>query len=770
MILVIFTIVSMTPPVFGQNWENLNAAAARLMDQGHPAAARQLYQAGLDLVPMEDSLHRSVLLHNLATAAYALGDYSAALKYLDSAGEGGGAVVLNTRASLLRTIGRTEEAGALFERAYKMARGTKDEVPILLNLASLWLEKDSPIIASNYAFNALYKTSEPLDSLMAFRVLERASVLKEEHRDAGFFRNSAYVILSRRFPEDSYQNLLQMTNEAYTAELAGDYTRASSLYSTALPGWTTLLGKDNPETITVAYGIAKSALKAGDQERALKAYLDYLPAKLSFLGSEALRLGQDDLRSFWKINSEGILDAPLYATIAARKHPEELGTLLNAVMLSKSFNRETVRSFRQQVEMAHDATLDSLYVAFLESRADLTSFDREKSETLEKKLTGMLAARGLSSNKQLIPSWKESRDKMPVRSVAVEFADGGAFIYGKKDKTPVYVSLPSLDVVKPGSAPMAEDLIHLYSKIWGPLEPFIKDADNVFFSPFGDAHLLPLEVLTDSSGIPFRNKHKMVVRLVSTADIPSVNLHPKISEYILFGDMDYGTPGDERAYGFLTNIPRLTGSEKEMDELSLVLQNRPHRIFRKGYASEEAFRGIRFNQDAPVLLHMSTHGLFLSYIEALSMMFYEDNYSAEILRENPMLRNVMLMSGAYDQWSAKHHEPLHDATITAQEISEMDLRGVSFAVLAACQTAIGDGSPEGVLGFPYAFKLAGAGGTLAALWAVNDDVTCQIMNMFYRGLIEGASPEEALKKASEHIRTEKKYSDPFYWAPFVIVR
>ena len=785
-ICILFFLMSVSISGYSQSWEILNAAASRLMDEGHPGAAHSLFQAGMDLLPPSDSVHRSILFQNLASSSYALGSYSDALGYLMRAEKEGGplegkraASLLNTRANLLQQLGRLDEAENDFSRALKLARGTRDEASIQLNLSDLQLKKGLPYEAASNALFALFKTTDPLDSLIAFRLLYRSASLNDSSEEVAVFQEKANDILKRRFPSDAYQQLLQLTTEAYTNEIAGNYSTALSLYEKALPGWISLRGYDNPETISILYGIAKTALGHGEYDRALEAYLEYLSHKLSFLRSEAMRLGQDDLRSFWNTSREGIVDAPLYVNVATQKRPEALGNLLNAVMLSKGFNQETVKSFRTQVALAGDSLLDSLYTAFRESHSDLSNFDREQSEMIAREMTVLLSKKGLSPSVFFMPSWERSANRLSVKSVAVEFTCGqhpedsvvnGAFVYKKGDRCPVFVPLPSYEPLTPGIPAGRDTLSLLYSKIWLPLEPYIQKADTVFFAPAGDGHLLPLEALTDTNGVPFRNRHKAVIRLVSTADIPNIQIHPRIGEYILFGDMDYSVPKDGRAVGFLDNLSELEGSKREMDSLSLMLTLLPHQVFRRENATEEAFRSLKFNPNEPIVLHFSTHGAFFSYPTALNMMFYDDNYSRDVLKENPMLRTVLFMTGAYDQWLAKHHNPLEDATITAQEISEMDLRGISLAVLAACETAIGDSSPEGVFGFPYAFKLAGAKATIASLWSVNDDASCQMMIHFYRELIQGESPDEALKRASEAIRAQPRYKDPFYWAPFVVVR
>ena len=766
--LLVFLALS-TPNAHSQAWERLNAAGSRLMDEGHPAAALKLYQASLASLPPDDSLHRGAVFHNLASAHYALGSYWDALEYLDRAEKECGSVNYNTRGSLLQSIGRMKEAEEDFTTALDMAKDRREEAAIRLNLGALQLQQGRSSDAISNAFLALYKTRGPLDSLLAYRILQRASVLEHNLADAASFLRSCHSVLERHFAKDEYQQILQLTTEAYTLELAGKYPEALQLYEKALPLWRAFRGEVFPESISVAYGVAKSALNAGKKEHALKAYLDYIPYKLSYLSSEAMRLSQDDLRSFWRTSNEGIVDAPLYAEIAAEKQPEALGTLLNAVMLSKGFSRETVQSFRKQVRIAGDPVTDSLYTAFLESRADLAHYDRNHSASLEKQITERLRQKGLKASTAFSPDWKRSQKRLTKKSVAVEFTESGAFVYKKGDKHPAFIPLSPYEFTIQGQAPDSWELKEMYTCFWQPLEPYIGKADTVFFAPSGDGHFLPLEAATDSTGIPLRNLHQAIIRLVSTADIPDIGIHPVIREYILFGDMDYHTPASERAFGFFSDIPYLEGSAKEMDEISALLGGKVCKVFRGDDASEEAFRSLRFNPKSPSLIHFSTHGVYFSYEDALKMMFYDDNYSKIVLEENPMLRTALLMSGAYDQWLALHHNPLHDATITAQEISEMDLRGVSLAVLAACKTAVGDDSPEGALGFPYAFKLAGAGATLATLWPVNDKVTSILMPLFYKLLLEGKSPEGALKSASEHIRTQPEYSNPHFWAPFIIV-
>jgi len=66
---------------------------------------------------------------------------------------------------------------------------------------------------------------------------------------------------------------------------------------------------------------------------------------------------------------------------------------------------------------------------------------------------------------------------------------------------------------------------------------------------------------------------------------------------------------------------------------------------------------------------------------------------------------------------------------------------------------------------------AGAPTVGVSLWSVADKSTADLMTSFYGNLL-GASPKPAataLREAQLAMINGKKYSGPFYWAPFVLV-
>jgi CHAT domain-containing protein len=91
--------------------------------------------------------------------------------------------------------------------------------------------------------------------------------------------------------------------------------------------------------------------------------------------------------------------------------------------------------------------------------------------------------------------------------------------------------------------------------------------------------------------------------------------------------------------------------------------------------------------------------------------------------------------------------------LTAEEVADLDLRGVELAVLSACDTGLGkQAAGEGVLGLQRAFQAAGARSLLISLWGVNDAATSVLMEEFYTNLwSKKMSKLQALQQAQRTV-------------------
>lgn len=133
-----------------------------------------------------------------------------------------------------------------------------------------------------------------------------------------------------------------------------------------------------------------------------------------------------------------------------------------------------------------------------------------------------------------------------------------------------------------------------------------------------------------------------------------------------------------------------------------------------------------------------------------------------INHEHPELSGIVLSMVNKDGSKAEGFMPLRDI---------YNLNGsADLVVLSACDTALGkDITGEGLVGLTYGFMSAGSKTVVASLWKVDDRATAALMSHFYRSMLQdGMTPVAALKSAKEHVRRQKGWEAPYYWAGFVL--
>ena len=113
-----------------------------------------------------------------------------------------------------------------------------------------------------------------------------------------------------------------------------------------------------------------------------------------------------------------------------------------------------------------------------------------------------------------------------------------------------------------------------------------------------------------------------------------------------------------------------------------------------------------------------------------------------------------------------------DGFVRTDEVFNLHL-GSPLVMLSACETGLGkEKRGEGVMGLTRAFMYAGAPTVGVSLWSVADKSTADLMTDFYQRLLStstATTASGALRGAQLAMISGKKYSAPFYWAPFVLV-
>ena len=301
-------------------------------------------------------------------------------------------------------------------------------------------------------------------------------------------------------------------------------------------------------------------------------------------------------------------------------------------------------------------------------------------------------------------------------------------------------------------------------ELLGSIKPLLT-GKNVYLTTSGIFNQIAFNALpADNEGHIFSDLAQIHM-VGSPTDIPIVrssaamNLTAKNS--ILWGGVEYGSTDTitsviSETRGFMRGdiLGKLRYSLSEVNGIAELLRNGGGKatVVSGPSATEKSFTARNHKKD--YILHVSTHG------------FFHDSGTFT----NPMQNSGLLFANSQKYWVNKSLASSindTDGILRADEIAMLDLSGCRLVVLSACQTGLGEYNAEGVYGLQRAFKLAGAQSVLMSLWSVDDKATAELMTEFYRSLIKGQEPDEALVVAQRALRN-KGYS-PDKWAAFVLL-
>jgi CHAT domain-containing protein/tetratricopeptide (TPR) repeat protein len=364
----------------------------------------------------------------------------------------------------------------------------------------------------------------------------------------------------------------------------------------------------------------------------------------------------------------------------------------------------------------------------------------------------------------------------------------------------------------------------LRKKIWDPVQGLLADADQVFIVPDGVLSLVNWGALPVDSVHYLVERSPMLSYLSAERDlVPVAEPVVRGAGLIALGGPDYdqsaerplvaGAAGTGGSSPYRGSVPGcadfktlqfrpLPGTRREVQDIAQAWRTRKPSRTDPGAsdrviellgpeASETAFK-----REAPGerVVHLATHGFFLSgsctsalesgrrgiggmvtsgIPASTSAPVSQGSPPAPGVGDNPLLLSGLALAGANRRATATPGQD--DGILTAEEVASLDLSGVEWAVLSACETGTGEVmSGEGVFGLRRAFQVAGARTLIMSLWAVEDESTRQWMNALYHarfgaGLPTAKAVREACSQALEERRKRKQSTHPFYWAAFIAV-
>jgi CHAT domain-containing protein len=337
--------------------------------------------------------------------------------------------------------------------------------------------------------------------------------------------------------------------------------------------------------------------------------------------------------------------------------------------------------------------------------------------------------------------------------------------------------------------------------IWDPVASAVGESSLVFIVPEGVLHLINFGTLPQGNEGYLIESGRMFHYLSAEREIALEPATQRGRGILVVGGADYwaGLASDppERepsrglpAHAGISNCPdfrnvlfgRLDRSEIEARSVA--------RSWHAAYpdeadadvvvltGSDATERRFKHEASGKRVLHLATHGFFLDGqcasattrsrgIGGLSPMRERPRLPAE----SPLVLSGLVLAGANRRADAADDE--EDGILTAEEIAALDLGGMEWTVLSACDTGLGQVRPgEGVFGLRRAFDIAGSRTLIMTLWRVRDDIAAEWMDRLYENRLErkldtATSVARATRSVLDRLREDGISTHPAIWGAFV---
>ena len=510
---------------------------------------------------------------------------------------------------------------------------------------------------------------------------------------------------------------------------------------------------------------------------------------------------------FWVPLSSLLTYMTPYALKAELNQTEYTRTCYDALLLSKAFLLDSERSVYDIIQREGNGTDMQTYtnIALLNNQikkweknytqySDSILVASNRVAQLESALMKRCASIG-SITSFMDVDYDAVKEALGKNDVLLDFTDFvsekdgrryATYIIDKEQKYPLLKPLfaesqiDSLGIVRPDmfyDTDFAYDVIRL---LWDPIKEHITEGATVYYVPSQMLFQICLESLPLEDGT-LLGDHYNLVRLSSARELVKKQKKINVTSAVLYGGLQYDLEPEFMAQNAqqydLSSLMVMRGggivrgdsvfrelpnSRIEVESIAEILRRSKFEVtsYVGMNGTEESF--LNMHGKSPQILHLATHGFYYTPTQA-NEIDYLKGYS------DAMSLSGLIMSGGNAAWSGKKlPEGVLGGVLTANNISCLDFSNTDMVVLSACQTGQGNVTAEGLYGLQRAFKKAGVGTMVMTLWSVSDKVTTEFMIKFYEVLaVNDWDKHKAFKQAKSFIRTN--YSDPYYWAAFVIL-
>lgn len=295
-----------------------------------------------------------------------------------------------------------------------------------------------------------------------------------------------------------------------------------------------------------------------------------------------------------------------------------------------------------------------------------------------------------------------------------------------------YVPFEALVSASGGDYSALPYLIKTNEVVYAPSASVVAVVRKQSVKPTGKSVLLVADPVFNSNDP--RSKGAAATAAAGTADTRGLGLASALTDVV-------GTPANQTPATGL-QLARLLGTRTEAEEIA--------RLTRASGGTADLWLDLQASEAGVQtkdlknyrVMHIATHGLLNA--------------------ERPQFTGLVLSLVG---------NKTGDGFLRTDEIFNLKL-GAPLVMLSACETGLGkEKRGEGVIGLTRAFMYAGAPTVGVSLWSVADRSTAELMTDLYKRMLtgQGMSAVAAKRAAQQGMIAGKKYSAPFYWAPFVLV-
>jgi CHAT domain-containing protein/Flp pilus assembly protein TadD len=793
--------------------EVLNALGALEENRSNLSLAEAFYQQAIDIQEKQlgkESAITANTWNNLATLYLITGDYASAQRLFTQAlavrektlGPNSAVVAgtLDDLAQLDATLGDYDEAESYFQRALRIRTATfgpehPQTIAVLSQLGQLYVREGDDARAEPLFVQAVTLEAKvtQMDDPDVARNLARLAMVYDRQK----LYAKAEPLLVRAL--EMRRRILGDDHPEYAASLAalarhdhaqGKLVEAEPLYEQALKIDEEAFGKNHPDTLAIASDLAYLKMELRKPDSATQLAHEVTEAQQNILNGVFTFAPERQRMDFERTIEPGDLpaalaDADLLAEVVLRTKGVVLDSLLEDEAVTQAERDPDVR------EMMEKRRLLALRMTQEEgdendpdySNSPAAVAERKELAQEEQQLEASLADKGVGSGRTrraLSTEVADVREAIPDDAALVEYVVYNRYT-GRLTEEPTYGALVMTKAdgcrwVPLGAAADIDEHVRVYQKY---MQRRVREAalstalhglyqslcapvvsglpagiHRLIISPDGELDFVSFATLLDGQDSFLAEDYELNY-VSSGRDLLLKPTPARDKRLVVFANPDYdrvsGAPGKTRAKKVAQAdedvLDPLPGTEREA--AFLQQEAKSNGLDAEVYRGEQASKANLAKEDSPYVLHLATHGLYLSPEEVPVLPPPPDPTNATNALAEPMTRSLLALAGAsvtLRDWKKSIFPPQDDdGLLTAQQVADLNLNHTWLVTLSACSTGDGEArAGEGVLGLRRGFAEAGAQNLLMTLWTVDDAETANLMQAFYHAALRSGDAPGAL--------------------------